>query len=92
MYRGFFCMATAIFIAGCSGQRSQTYDELMAAREQANPVGRWQSAGILKDGDIIRVYVMNSRTGLVCEHEFSNGADAGSRARDTNCTGSGDNN
>lgn len=68
-----FTLLFAMVLAACNGPDA--------------PVSTWQQVGVVKDGVITRVYVVNSHSGLVCEHEhYDSSTQPGSRNSLVNCS------
>jgi hypothetical protein len=90
-WKPFLHLALLLGISACSqGSSPITYGDALRRSESANPVGRWAVAGVRQDGDMTRVYTINTRDGRVCENEFYPGVEAGSRGRSSQCSAAGD--
>jgi hypothetical protein len=58
----------AAVLVGCQGPAVPK--SLILQDEERRPIGAWQQIAVAPSGEITRVYVLNSRSGFVCEHEF----------------------
>jgi hypothetical protein len=83
-----FVIVPLFFLASCSKDGSSNSSKSLALLdEEIRPVATWQTVGVVKDAEFNRVYVVNSRSGLVCEHEyFDSGRDKGRRVSNVNCS------
>jgi len=57
-----------ISLAACKQPAPQKSLELQF--EELRPVGTWQGVGTTSDSLGSRAYVVNTRTGVICEYEF----------------------
>lgn len=73
-----------ILLAACRAPAAQK--SLEQQLEERRPVGAWQGVGTTRDEAGSRAYVVNTRTGAVCEYEFLDSvAKPGERFAVTTC-------
>ena len=66
--RAALLVGAAVAVTAC--RESDASKSVALKDEELRPVATWQQVGVVKDNEITRVYVVNSRSGLVCEHEY----------------------
>lgn len=62
-----FAFGAATALAACQEKAAQK--SLQIQYEEMRAVGTWQPIGVVRDDLITRTYVVNTRTGVVCEYE-----------------------
>ena len=63
-------LALSVALTAAACDRPEPSKSLALQDKEKRPVETWQQVGVVAGEDINRVYVVNSRSGLVCEHEF----------------------